>query len=313
MSGLSATPGGPAELRAAPVTAPMRPGGVDAPVSVVIITRDRPAELLRTLGELAGLPDRPAVIVVDNGSASDPTPTVRRRFPAVTVLPLARNAGAYGRTIGAWWAATPLVAFSDDDSWWAPHALQRAAELFTAHPRLGLLAARVLVGADRRRDPTCAAMAVSRLGTAADLPGPSVRGFVACGAVVRRDAFLAAGGFRAAYGIGGEEALLAIDLARAGWGLAYVDEVVAHHHPSTVREPGGRQHAIVRNDLWTAWLRRPAGSALRRSAALLRAGWRDVATWRGAAAALAGLGGIRRARAPVPRWLEAELAALERA
>ncbi|MGW7357269.1 glycosyltransferase family 2 protein, partial [Streptomyces sp. NPDC054802] len=36
--------------------------------SVVVITRDRRDQLLRTLDHLAALPERPVVIVVDNGS-----------------------------------------------------------------------------------------------------------------------------------------------------------------------------------------------------------------------------------------------------
>src|SRR3712207_8738424 len=39
-------------------------------------------------------------------------------------------------------------------------------------------------------DPTCVAMARSPLDVGTSLPGPAVLGFVACGAVVRRDAYL---------------------------------------------------------------------------------------------------------------------------
>jgi GT2 family glycosyltransferase len=81
----------------------------------------------------------------------------------------------------------------------------------------------------------CQEMADSPLQPADDLPGPPLLGFIACGAVVRRDAFLEVGGFDARLGVGGEEELLALDLAARGWGLAYVDEVVAHHYPSPSR------------------------------------------------------------------------------
>ena len=37
-------------------------------------------------------------------------------------------------------------------------------------------------------------------------------GFLACGAVARRSAVLACGGFHERYGFGGEEQLLAIDM-----------------------------------------------------------------------------------------------------
>jgi len=45
--------------------------GTDPRVTVAVVTRNRRAELLRTLDLLVRLPERPGVIVVDNGS-SDP-------------------------------------------------------------------------------------------------------------------------------------------------------------------------------------------------------------------------------------------------
>jgi hypothetical protein len=108
----------------------------------------------------------------------------------------------------------------------------------------------------------CQEMADSPLQPADDLPGPPLLGFIACGAVVRRDAFLEVGGFDARLGVGGEEELLALDLAARGWGLAYVDEVVAHHYPSPSRDPADRRRLLVRNALWSAcsaarWVVRP--------------------------------------------------------
>ena len=120
---------------------------------------------------------------------------VRTQFPHITVVEMEKNLGAVARNFGVRLATTPYVAFADDDSWWAPGALRRASTLFAAHPSLGLIAARILVGAAQRLDPTCSRMTESPLGRRDVLPGPSVLGFLACGAVVRRHAFLAAGGF----------------------------------------------------------------------------------------------------------------------
>ena len=74
---------------------------------------------------------------------------------------------------------------------------------------------------------------------------------------VRRDAFLEAGGFDDVVFFMGEEERLSLDLAAMGWGLAYVEEVVAHHHPSPVRDRAGRHVRAVRNRLLTAVMRRP--------------------------------------------------------
>jgi N-acetylglucosaminyl-diphospho-decaprenol L-rhamnosyltransferase len=241
-------------------------------VTVVIITRDRVERLLDTLGRLQplGVP----VIVVDDGSRHPVEPRVAERFPAVRVVRLACARGAAARTAAVGLARTRLVAFSDDDSWWAPGSLERAAEALRHHPQVGLVAARVLVGPERRLDPVCAAMRRSPLPSPSSLPGPRVLGFVACGAVCRRDAYLQSGGFHPRYGVGGEEALIALDLARHGYACVYLDDVVAHHHParraSDRRGQRRRQRTAARNDLWTAWLRLPAPDALRRTVRLVR-------------------------------------------
>ncbi|MER6732107.1 glycosyltransferase family 2 protein [Streptomyces puniciscabiei] len=68
--------------------------GSDPRIIVAVITRDRPAGLLRTLDALAALPERPAVIVVDN-SRDDSTRRAVRGHPALTrLLRPAENTGA---------------------------------------------------------------------------------------------------------------------------------------------------------------------------------------------------------------------------
>jgi GT2 family glycosyltransferase len=281
----------------------------DARTSVVMVTRDRRDSVLTTLRQLQANTPEHRVVVVDNDSGDGTADAVAASYPAVSVIRLRSNLGGGGRAVGAWHVDTPYVAFSDDDSWWAPHALQHAARVLDAHPRLAVLAARVLVGGDQRVDPVCQAMAGSPLPRAADMPGPLVLGFVACGAVVRRDAFLQVGGFHLRYGIGGEEELLAIDLARAGWGLAYVDEVVAHHHPSPARNRRARQRRQARNALWTAWLRRPLPSALRQTRRI--AANQGSTAWGALLDAGRGLPWVLRERRSVPPELERALRLLE--
>jgi GT2 family glycosyltransferase len=280
------------------------------PVTVVIATRNRGIELLETLARLRALHERPPIVVVDNGSTDGTAELVRAAYPGVRVIGLRRNLGGAARTVGVRLVDSPYVAFSDDDSWWAPNALSRAAELLDRHPRLAVLAARVLVGPDRRLDPVCQEMARSPLPPAADLPGPPVLGFIACGAVVRRAAFLEVGGFDVRLGVGGEEELLSVDLAARGWGLAYVDEVVAYHHPSPSRDPSGRRRVQVRNALWSAWLRRPLGGAARRTARLASLALHQPGASSGLLLAMLGLPWVLRERRPVPRELEAALRTL---
>ncbi|WP_406046532.1 hypothetical protein OG799_10280 [Micromonospora sp. NBC_00898] len=97
---------------------------------------------------------------------------------------------------------------------------------------------RGLVGREDRLDPISAAMAQAPLGTAPDAPDPTVLGFLTCAVVLRPAAYRQVGGFAERLGMYGEEALLAMNLAAAGWRLAYVPELVAHHLPApTGRDP----------------------------------------------------------------------------
>ncbi|GAA2636382.1 glycosyltransferase [Dactylosporangium fulvum] len=276
-------------------------------VTVVIATRNRAAALRRTVGRLLELPERPQVIVVDNGSVGGPAICP----PDVLVLPLGRNLGAVARNRGAAVADTPLVAFAGDDSWWAPGALDRAAGIFAEHPRLGLLAGHVLVGDDERTDPVSAFMAPATLGNADDLPGPPVLGFLACAAVVRREAFLGIGGFDPVVRSMGEEARVAYDLFTAGWGLAYRADVVAHHHPQAGADDTGKRVLAARNRVLTAWLRRPLRVAVGETTALLRAEGGDPVARRAAVQLAARLPRALANRRPAGRVLEAAIEHLE--
>jgi GT2 family glycosyltransferase len=279
-------------------------------LSVVVATRDRREELLEALERLTSLNPGTPIVVVDNGSVDGTLDAVALNYPAVRTIALGENRGAVARTVGVERCSTPYVAFSDDDSWWAPGALRRAADVLDANPTLGVVAARIVVGPEEDGDPTSMAMAASPL-SGDDLPGPGVLGFIACGSVVRREAFLAAGGFSDVIFFGGEEEVLALDLASSGWRLAYVDDVVAHHHPSPVRDRRARRRLLARNWMLSAWMRRPVGVALRRTlAAGLGAG--DGAAGPGAVLdVLPRLPAALRARDPVGAEVERQLQLIE--
>jgi GT2 family glycosyltransferase len=281
-------------------------------VTVVIATRDRMTELRRTLGRLTALPERPAIIVVDNASRDGTAAAVRREFPHVTVVRNRRNRRAAARNQGARLASTAYVAFSDDDSWWKPGALARACELLSWHPDVGVIAGRVLVGEDARDDPINALLAASPL-PADGLPGPRVLGFLGCAIVARRRAFLAAGGYRPLLGIGGEEELLALDLSAAGWAAVYVPDVVARHIPSAVRDVPGRRATELRNRVLVAWMRRAPGTALRGTAALARRARRDATARRALAGLLVRLPAALAGRRPLPPAVAGQLRTLEEA
>ncbi|WP_216207397.1 glycosyltransferase [Amycolatopsis aidingensis] len=280
----------------------------DARTTVVIATRDRAGELARTLRRLLALRPRPPIVVVDNASTDDTAEDVLATRPdpaAVRLLRLPDNAGAAARNVGVVAADTPYVAFSDDDSWWAPGALPRAADALDRHPRIGLVAARTLVGPGERPDPVDELLAGSPLGTEPGLPGPSVLGFLACSAVVRRSAFDEVGGFSPLLHFGAEETLLAYDLAAAGWVSCYLAEVRAHHHPAARRmAPARRARLERRNHALISWLRRPPAYCVRSAAGLLRDPVAAAGALRRLPRALAG-------RSPLPSDVERKVRVLE--
>ncbi|SCZ30353.1 MULTISPECIES: glycosyltransferase family 2 protein [Burkholderia] len=269
-------------------------------VTAVVLTYRRADELARTLARLTALPDRPAIVVVDNGSDDATAALVRERFAHVTLVHAPGNVGASGRNLGVAVARTRHVAFCDDDTWWAPGSIAEAANLLDAYPHVAAVTARVLVGAEEREDPTCALMADSPLDASVALPGRPILGLLAGATAFRRDAYLRAGGYHPRYFLGGEEALLALDLYRAGAWLVYAPQLTVHHYPSTQRDARARRSVSTRNDVWTAWLRWPAGAAFAHTVRMLPRLRRE----RGILPALAGLPWILRERHAIPPHVE---------
>ncbi|TVL89575.1 glycosyltransferase family 2 protein [Streptomyces sp. SAJ15] len=285
----------------------------DPRITVIVITHNRRDDLLHTLGHLARIPERPAVIVVDNRSADGTSDAVRRRYPAITLLTLGRNLGAVGRNLAARQATTPYLAFCDDDSWWHPGSLAGAADLLDAHPTVAAVTARIVshphpddpaARGGSHEDPIVPELRDSPLPTPAGLPGPVLGSFLAAATVIRADAFRSAGGFSPRLVLGGEEELLAADLAARGWRLCYVDRLTAHHRASPRRDPTLRRRRGIRNTLWFTWLRRPWPTALRRTTWLAATVPRDSASARAFAEALRGLPWVLRERRPLPPDVE---------
>lgn len=280
-------------------------------VSVVLITRDRREEALASVARLLTLPDDIEVVVVDNASTDGTAEALRRAFPAARVIALERNRGAAGRNVGAQEARAPYLAFADDDSGWHPGALTRAAEILDEHTGVALLAARLLVGEDRHEDPVNEELRTSPLEPIPGLPGVPVLGFLACAAVVRREAYLEAGGFEERFVVGGEEELLALDLSALGWQLLYVEELQAFHVPSTRRDGRARRRREVRNALWTTWLRRRGAGVASGTREALRGALVDPEGWEGTLEALGGLPWVIRRRRRLPPRVELERRRLE--
>ena len=286
-----------------------------ARTSFVIASRNRAAELTATITRLLDTTNCP-IIVVDNNSEDDSVATARRiearSANRLQIIELDSSRGAVGRNVRVAACRTPFVAFCDDDSCWAPDATAIAEEIFDGHPTVGLLAARTKVWPQRRDDPLADELANSALGRRLYLPGPSVLGFLACSAMVRKPAFVAAGGFSDILHFRGEKQLLALDLATLGWELCYCPELVAVHQPSALRPTTAAQDArSLRNAVLTTWMRRPIRHCVKATGSLISAALHDGEHARGAAQALMKLPQVVGLRRRLPASVEQALTLLE--
>ncbi|HET8877003.1 MAG TPA: glycosyltransferase [Casimicrobiaceae bacterium] len=280
-------------------------------VSLVVLTFNRRNEVLRTLSRLAEIDASVPIVVVDNASTDGTAEALASLCPRVRIVRLPSNAGAAGRNAGVRVCTTPYVAFCDDDTWWLPESIALAAAALDAHPALAAVTARVLVGERRRDDPTNAVMAASPFPNRLGVRGSELLGMLAGACMVRRAAFLDAGGYHPRLFLGREEALLAIDLMTAGWHMAYVPDAVVCHFPSCVRDTARRSRMSARNALWIAWLRRPMRTAWRATGDWWAASRRDGVALRNARDALRGLAWVLRERRVVPAHVESALQTLD--
>jgi GT2 family glycosyltransferase len=279
------------------------PSTLPARLSVVVLTYNRREELLGNLARLCDHAPGVPVIVVDNGSRDGTAQAVAAAFPDILLVRAPGNLGAAGRNLGVAAATTPYVAFCDDDTCWEADALAQAEQLLDAAPRAGVISACVSVGADGSKDPTCDVMSRSPLG-----PGPMgtmrLLGFMAGACIFRRAAYIQAGGYEPRFFIGGEEALLTLDLATLGWDMLYAPHIRTRHLPSPQRDRAGREHLLSRNAIWTAWLRLPAAAAWGETVAALREAARRGKAGRVAIAALAGTAWVLKHRRRIPADVE---------
>jgi GT2 family glycosyltransferase len=260
---------------------------------------------------MTSLPERPAILVGDNGSTDGTCEAVSQRFPQVRLFHSPQNLGAVARNDIVRRLDTEYVAFCDDDTWWDPGALGRAADTLAAHDGLAAVTGRIVVEPGGHEDPIVAELRGSPVPAPGWLPGPALLGILAGASMLRASAFWEADGFCPRLWLGGEEELLSIDLAARGWWMCYRDDVVVHHAASTLRDSRQRRRLGIRNTLWTTWLRRPLPSALRRTRAIVASLPPDVTTARALAATVAGIPWVLRERHAVPPGVEYGLCLLE--
>ncbi len=209
---------------------PMGHGGPPL-ASVVVPTRDRPAQLAECLAHLARVQAPPGgfeVIVVDDGGSADLGPALEGVRGALDVQLVAQAHGgpARARNTGAAHARGTYLAFLDDDCRPTPgwlRALVGAAEQG--------LAGGCVVNALPAACPAASQALCDYLYAYYEAAG-GPRFFTSNNIALRRDLYLRHGGFDEAFTLAaGEDRALCDRLAAQGVALLYVpDAVVAHAH-----------------------------------------------------------------------------------
>jgi GT2 family glycosyltransferase len=250
-------------------------------VTVGIATRNRPEALVRCLRSLRLLRGLAAgAVVVDDASGPPVEGPVRAALGADPPLAVrfirhdaSRSVSACRNRI-AREAATPWVLNLDDDAFIVTReAVEMAVRVLEADPGVAAVAFAQCDDAGVAYDPLAQPLPV-------DYPAYAAA-FIGFAHLLRRDAFLAVGGFRERLGINGEEKELCIRLLDRGWRVVYLPAARIGH----VADQGGRDarrylHQTVRNNALSAMYDEPfplvlAGTALRLYSYFhMRKGWK---------------------------------------
>jgi glycosyltransferase involved in cell wall biosynthesis/GT2 family glycosyltransferase len=196
-------------------------GHAQPTVALCILCRDRPAALSDALASAAGFDE---IVVVDMASEPPLTPVGGVTWQREPV-----NLGVTrGRNLLARTASADVVVFLDDDAAFVNGDASTIADAFARRADLGVLAFLV-----RRADGHVESAEWPFRGKPHDIERPRPAAYFLGGAcAVRRDAFLAAGGYDESFFYSTEEVDLAFTLARHGFAIEYSPDVVVEHRPA---------------------------------------------------------------------------------
>lgn len=202
------------------------------PISYITCTRNRPAELaatIRTLDELhRGRPEPAEFVIADNGSDVPVRDSLPESDIPVRVVRLPENIGAAARNHAAAQAQHDWLVMLDDDS--APKDLGHLRALA------------------RTRGDTAVVMADITLPDGSRERGGLPEVLVGCGAAIRKQAYLDAGGYDPSFFFAAEEPDLCARIIAAGWHIESDPAFrVLHHKTSTNRDLNRMIRLLTRN------------------------------------------------------------------
>lgn len=207
-------------------------------VSVLILNWNRRDDLVHAVAAALTQSYRPLeVVVADNGSVDRSVETIEDRFPDVRTVRLGQNYGCPGgRNRGIMTCSGDYVFFAEDDGQLHREAVAYAMQSLLQDDRIA-----VVGGAVRNIDAEVTPDLASRI---ADQPSALATTFHGGVALVRKDCFLAVGGFPDDYIYGGEEWNLSLRLLDAGLHVCVDPKVILYHRKAAAGRD--RVHELVR-------------------------------------------------------------------
>lgn len=217
--------------------------------TIVIVTRNRKDELRQAVSSALAQEGAIEVIVVDDGSQDHTEEMMRSEFPGATFIRDSVSRGYIAqRNRAARLASAPIIVSIDDDAAFAsPSTVKQTLAEFDS-PRVGAVAIPFI---NVRQDARVRQRAPEGGGC------HPVASFVGTAYAVRRDVFLATGGFREFYFHQGEEEDLCLRLYASGFVTRLGSADPIHHFQSPRRDFERMDLYGRRNNVLFAWLNVP--------------------------------------------------------
>lgn len=218
--------------------------------SVVITTKDRKEELRTAILSVLQQTENVEIIVIDDGSTDGTSDMVQSEFPDVRLVRSATSLGLVAqRNRGAELAHGRIIFSIDDDAIFAsPHTIRQTLEAFD-HPQIGAVAIPYI-------EPRKSLVVFQKapLGCGIYI----THDFVGTAHAVRKDIFLALGGYRAYLIHQNEEQDFCIRMLDANYFVRLGNSDPIHHFKSPRRDFSRMDYYGSRNSIYFVYQNAPA-------------------------------------------------------
>jgi len=219
--------------------------------SIMIVTRNRCADLQTTCRRLVKLQPQPKeVLICADGCTDASVKMIKAEFPQFQLIENEPALGSVATRHRLLTMATgDIVVSLDDDSYPADNDFfSKLPDAFAAHPE-----AAVITFPELRNGGISAPATISR-----SLSGHYVSAYPNCAAAMRRDVYLKTGGYPGFFFHGYEEPDYALQCYAAGYAVWFEPSLTIRHHQAAANRSPFRFHqSNARNEIWSVWLRCP--------------------------------------------------------